>query len=91
MSQILSNNSHDYLKLQIVPVIAAFNDEGKIKPLYVAINGERYKIESFWIQRSFMNQIEFHCKLQSTQLRLPITITYYPNESIWTIPDYLQQ
>ena len=44
MSQILSSNSHDYLPMQIVPVIASFNDDGQIKPLYVGINGERYKV-----------------------------------------------
>lgn len=41
MSQILSQNSHDYLSMQIIPVIASFNDEGQIKPLYVGINGKQ--------------------------------------------------
>jgi len=49
--------------MQIVPVIASFNDEGQIKPLYVGINGEQYKVESYWVRRSFSNQIEFQCKL----------------------------
>ena len=46
MTQILSHNSHDLLPMQIVPVIASFNDDGQIKPLYVGINGERYKVSS---------------------------------------------
>ena len=62
MSQILSYNSHDYLAMQIVHVIAAFNDDGKIKPLYIGLNGERYKVISYWVRRSFKNQIEFQRK-----------------------------
>ena len=87
MSQILSFNSHDYLPMQIVPVIASFNDEGQIKPLYVGINGERYKVDYYWIRRIFSNQIEFHCKLIIENMLKPIIMTYYLNECIWTIPN----
>ena len=87
MTQILSQNSHDLLPMQIVPVIASFNDDGQIKPLYVGINGERYKVASYWVRRSFSNQIEFHCKLIDQDLLKPVIITYYENECIWTIPD----
>lgn len=87
MSQILSQNSHDYLQMQTVPVIASFNDEGQIKPLYVGINGERYKVQSYWVRRSFSNQIEFQCKLIVGDTLKIIIITYYLNECVWTIPD----
>ena len=86
MNQILSHNSHDYLPIQIVPVIASFNDEGQIRPLYVGINGERYKVESYWVRRSFSNQIEFQCKLIDQDMLKPVVLTYYQNECIWTIP-----
>lgn len=88
MSQILSQNSHDYLQMQTVPVIASFNDEGQIKPLYVGINGERYKVQSYWVRRSFSNQIEFQCKLVDQNIVKPVIITYYLNECIWTIPEH---
>ena len=87
MSQILSLNSHDYLQMQTVPVIASFNDEGQIKPLYVGIDGERYKVHSYWVRRSFSNQIEFQCKLIVGDTLKIIIITYYLNECVWTIPD----
>ena len=86
MTQILSQNSHDLLPMQIVPVIASFNDDGQIKPLYVGINGERYKVESYWVRRSFSNQIEFQCKLIDQDMLKPVVLTYYQNECIWTIP-----
>jgi len=88
MSQILSYNSHDYLAMQIIPVIASFNDNGQIKPLYVGINGERYKVDSYWVRRSFSNQIEFSCKLIVQKQLKPVVITYYLNECIWTIPNH---
>ena len=87
MSQILSQNSHDYLQMQTVPVIASFNDEGQIKPLYVGIDGERYKVHSYWVRRSFSHQIEFQCKLIVGDSLKIIIITYYLNECVWTIPD----
>lgn len=89
MSQILSINSHDYLPVTIIPVIASFNDDGQIKPLYLGINSERYKVESYWIRRSFTNQIEFCCKIIINGTLRPIIITYYINECIWTIPHNL--
>ncbi len=86
MAQIISRNSHDYAPVTIIPVIASFNEEGQIKPLYVGINGERYKIDSYWIRRSFSNQIEFSCKLVLGETLQTMIITYYINECIWTIP-----
>lgn len=87
MAQIISHNSHDYTPVRIIPVIASFNEDGQIKPLYVGIDGERYKIHSYWIRRSFSNQIEFSCKLIWGETLQTIVITYYMNECIWTIPE----
>ena len=86
MVQIVSLNSHDYMPVDIIPVIASFNEEGQIKPLYVGINGERYKVQSYWVRRSFSNQIEFSCKLAFGETLQTLIITYYMNECIWTIP-----
>ena len=75
--------------MRIVPVIASFNDDGQMKPLYVGINKERYKVASYWIRRSFSNQVEFHCKLIVENMSKAIILTYHLNECIWTIPDHL--
>ncbi len=85
-ARIVSLNSHDYEPVTIIPVIASFNDEGQIKPLYVGIDGERYKVASYWVRRSFSNQIEFSCKLIVHDSLRPLIITYFMNECIWTIP-----
>ena len=88
MSQILSLNSHDYLSMQIVPVIASFNSDGQIKPLFVGLNGERYKIDSYWVGQCFSNQIIFHCKVITGDTLRPLILTYYMHECIWTIPNH---
>lgn len=87
MSQILSQNSHDYLQTNTVPVIASFDDDGHVKPLYIGINGERCKVISHWVRRSFMNQIEFQCKVQYQNMLKPIVVTYYMTESVWMVPN----
>lgn len=86
MSQIISLNSHDYLPMQIVPVIASFNDDGQIRPLYVGIDGERLKVSSSRVRRCFAGQVEFYCKLTVGDTLKPVLLTYYLNECIWTIP-----
>lgn len=86
MTQIVSHNSHDYMPVTIIPVIAAFNENGQIKPLYVGLNGERHKVHSYWVRRSFSNQIEFSCKVILGEIFQTMIITYYMNECIWTIP-----
>ncbi len=86
MMQIVSLNSHDYMPVTVIPVIASFNEDGQIKPLYVGIDGNRYKVESYWVRRSFANQIEFNCKLLLEESLQTLIITYYMNECIWTIP-----
>ncbi len=86
MTQIVSLNSHDYMPVTVIPVIASFNEDGQIKPLYVGIEGNRYKVESYWVRRSFANQIEFNCKLLLEESLQTLIITYYMNECIWTIP-----
>ena len=87
MAQIVSLNSHDYMPVSIIPVIASFNEEGRIKPLYVGIHGERHKVQSYWVRRSFSNQIEFNCRLLFGETLRTMIITYYMNECIWTIPN----
>jgi len=86
MAQILSYSSHDYMPIIILPVIASFNEDGQIKPLYVGIDGECCKVDSYWIRRSFANQIEFHCKIICDYSYKNLIITYFMNECLWTIP-----
>lgn len=86
MSAVISYTSYDYKPITIVPVIASFDTDGHIAPLYVRINGESYKVDSFWTSCKFANSIEFHCKLIDHDIRKPLLLTYYKAEDIWAIP-----
>lgn len=43
---VISFNSYDYERVKCVPVIASFDSDGHIMPLYVRINGQPFKVES---------------------------------------------
>lgn len=76
-----------YQSATIVPVIASFDSEGHIKPLYVGINGESYKIESCWASYNFRNIVDFKCKVIDGDYLKPLALTYYREEGMWTIPN----
>ena len=46
MSVITSSHSYDHTSMVLVPVIAAFDTQGHIKPLYVRLNKEPYRISA---------------------------------------------
>lgn len=82
----VSYNSYDYAPVDIVPVIASFDSEGHIKPLYIRLHGESLKVHSFWIKPSFTNILEYSCKVLDGDYLKPVVITYHPAECVWTVP-----
>ena len=85
---VLSYNNHDCDPMSVVPVIASFDTDGHIAPLYVRLGGTACKVDSYWIGKSFSEQIRYHCKIidPGCHCRKPITLTYYRREDIWTCP-----
>ena len=87
----ISYTSYDYMQTNVVPVIASFDSEGHISPLYVRVQGEPFKIHSFWIKSSGrFNLIEYNCKLLKGNRIMHLNLIYHQAENIWTIPDELQ-
>ena len=86
MSATVSYTSFDYRPVHIVPVIASFDTDGHMKPLYVRINGESYKVSSCWTKTTFENAVEFTCKVIVGDYLKPLSLTYYRREGMWTIP-----
>jgi len=85
MAGFVSYNSFDYRSVDIVPVIASFDTEGHMLPLFVRIKGESFKIESAWAQNCFRNVIEYKCKLIDGDLLKPLALTFYREEGMWTM------
>ena len=87
MSGYVSNTSYDFSNnITIVSVIASFDTDGHVKPLYVRINEESLKIHSSWLKPSFKNLMEFQCKVIDNDCLKPLLLTYHKIENVWTIP-----
>ena len=83
------DNPHDFFsfaKLKQVPVIASFDAAGQIKPIYVSINGEVFKIQSCHCNHNLPNTFEFKCRVIDNDCLKPLTLTYYRSENAWMIP-----
>lgn len=86
----------EYNNQTIIPVIATFDTDGNVKPLFVRIKGEEYKILSSWMnpEDSFSgiknNILVFRCKIEVRGYAREIKITFWGNERVWTIPSDIQ-
>jgi len=86
MSSITSKTSYDLEPYMIVPVIASFDAKRHIAPLYVRVNGEAYKVNSYWVKSRFAYTYEFNAQLISDERLIPVMLTYHQREGVWTIP-----
>jgi hypothetical protein len=87
---MISYNAQDYAPFTMIPVIASFSDDGHIRPLYVRIKGETYKVDSYWVRCHFRNRMEFNCKLIVNNFLQPLVITYHLDSCIWTTPKLME-
>lgn len=86
MTRIASYTSFDYKPYTPVPVIASFDSEGHIAPLYVRLNGDAHRVLSYHVRgKGFVNTIEFSCRVQDGEFEKPLLLTYYYGESTWVI------
>lgn len=89
MSGKVSYTSYDCKNNTLVSVIASFDTEGYIRPLYVRIGNESLKIHSSWIKPSFSESMEYSCKVIDEGVLKPLILTYHKRENVWTIPRVL--
>lgn len=75
----------EFYNSDLVSVIASFDTEGHIRPLYVRIGEESYKVHSSWLKPSFDLQSTFQCQVMDGQQLKPLVLTYHQRESVWTI------
>ena len=89
MSVITSGQSYDHTSMVLVPVIAAFDTQGHIKPLYVRLNKEPCRISACWVGKSHSGIMTFHCKLMDGNYEKTLLLTFYPAEQIWGVSEKL--
>ena len=84
----MSYLSFEYDPQQIVPVIASFDTDGHVVPLYVRIGGTSYRIISQWTpdRGIYSGVTEYNCKLAVGDFERPLLLKFYSRENTWTIP-----
>lgn len=86
MGKFVSYTNFDYRPVDIIPVIASFDSEGHIAPLYLRIQGKSYKVSSYWVSSEFHNTMDFKCKIIDGDCLKPLALTFHREEGMWTIP-----
>lgn len=89
MTACASYQSYDHLPITVIPVIASFDTDGHIKPLYVRIDGLALKVHSCWLKPSFSGVMEFNCKIIDHDCLKPLVLSFHQTEGVWTIPSIL--
>ena len=90
MSYIFPIESYAGDPIELVPVIAAYDTEGRVKPLYVRIKKEQYKVENYWMKsNNFGNNMDFNVTLSRENMTYKLILTYHLRETAWSIPKYL--
>lgn len=68
---------------RVVPVLASFDSTGTIRPLYVRIGSDAYKILSCYSQ-AYGPLTIYHCTVNNMGMQREIALTYHPRECCWT-------
>jgi hypothetical protein len=68
----------------VVPVIASFDTEGNIVPLYVRINRKAYKLKVIYCQPINSNDIyKYHCSYSDHSFYHELYLTYNKRLNFW--------
>lgn len=86
MPHKVSQTSYDHSNVIIVPVIASFDTRGHMRPLYVRIHNNSFKIHSSWLKSSLSCSV-FQCQIIDDNAIRPLVLTYHPLENVWTMPE----
>lgn len=87
MPGINSLTPYDHSGLVKVSVIASFDTNGHIRPLYIRFGEEALKVHSFSEKPSTMGFREFRCQVIDNDCLKPLALTYRTNDNVWTIAE----
>ena len=89
MSCVIPIESYNSDPIEIVPVIATYDTEGHLKPIYVRLNGTGYKVDTYLVKASLENDRDFYCTLKKNEASFRIILTYHMKEAVWSITNRL--
>lgn len=84
MSGHVSYTTFDHTPSDIVPVIASFDKQGHIRPLYVRLGSESYKINDAFCDATFSNTITFRCHVIDNGYLKPLVLIYHRSCNMWS-------
>lgn len=83
---IRTNPASAFASVLTVPVIAGFDENGRIIPLLVKLENERYDIVSYYLKKSTATTREFVVYVVMNNIKMSMTLTYFIPEEVWGIP-----
>ena len=86
MAATVSTGLKDCPHLKVVPVIATYDGNGNILPLYVRIGEETFKIYNAYVSESTYRILTFKGEVMVQDSVRPIKLSYFMNDLIWCIP-----
>ena len=86
MAATVSKGLKDCTPLKVVPVIATYDGNGNILPLYVRIGEESFKIYNAYVSESTYRILTFKGEVMVQDAVRPIKLSYFMNDLIWCIP-----
>lgn len=67
-----------------VPVIASFNAEGELRPLYFSVEGLRLKVDNIrFTDKRMCDIIEFRCEVTFIDRVQSVTLRYHKRQGRW--------
>lgn len=86
LAGFVSYTSFDHKATSIVPVIASFDAQGHIKPLYVRLGRVSYQVCDYFVSSKYSGITEFRCTVADGDFKRPLLLSYYSAEGMWTVP-----
>lgn len=91
MPQLALKGIKDSPNLQPVSVIASFDVNGHVKPLYVRLGEESLKVHSSWIKPdSYASVCIYECQVIDNGVLKTITLNYHHHDKLWCVPKAYQ-
>lgn len=84
MSGHTSSTTFDHAPSDIVPVIASFDKQGNVRPLFVRLGPDSYKVNDAFCQNEFSNTITFRCHVIDNGYLKPLILVYHRSCNMWS-------
>ncbi len=84
---IVTKDNYDGMGVKKISVIASFDKNGFVYPLYVRLGEDSCKVHSFKLKSETNSLKIFSCNVIFENEVKPLTLTFHRNDNIWTIPE----